>query len=402
MFRDVLNRRILHAAVRAAREHATPLYLFDEGDLRRRARAWLRAEEAAAPAALFYPYKCNRAAPVLDFLAGEGLGAEVTSLSDLRAAALRAPGERIVVQGPAKQAELIDAGLQASALFVADGKEDALAILARCRALSIEPRYLLRLCPSSSSPEQHGFGLPARDLLALARELSGRRAPRPEGLAFHLGTGLASAAPYLRALRETAEVSAALALLGFPVGRLDLGGGFAAETESRLDERGRPHPAGRSPEEMLLSLAREARRRLGPGLRILVEPGRALVSGSFHLVARVVRVKRTRPRATVHLDASRLSHAYFVARGRHPIAAIPRRQAAPSTVALAGPLATGLDLFTPAARLPPLAPGDLVVIGSVGAYNQNAANAWAGPVPPVVVALSTPPGPDFRGDRPSR
>jgi diaminopimelate decarboxylase len=78
-----------------------------------------------------------------------------------------------------------------------------------------------------------------------------------------------------------------------------------------------------------------------------------------------------------------VSHAFFVARGRHPIAAIPRRRAAPRSVALAGPLGVGLDLFTPAAGLAPVAPGDLVVIGSIGAYNQKAASAWAGPVPPL-------------------
>jgi diaminopimelate decarboxylase len=264
---------------------------------------------------------------------------------------------------------------------VADGREDALAVLSRARALGLEPRYLLRLAPSSVSQEQRRFGLEASKLLGLAREISRRRAPPPEGLAFHLGTGIASAAPYLRALREAGEVRAALAPLGIPVRTLDLGGGFAAETESRLDDRGRPLAAGGIPSDRLAGLAREARRRAGPGLRLLFEPGRGLVSGSVHLVCRVVRVKRTRPRATVYLDASRLSHAFFVARGRHPIAAIPRRRGTPRPLALAGPLGVGFDLFAPSATLSPPAPGDLVVIGSVGAYNQIAASAWAGPVP---------------------
>lgn len=386
MLRDVLTGRIRRAAARAAREHGTPFYLFDETELWRQLRSWRHAAEAAAPAAVFYPYKCNRSAPVVDLLAREGLGAEVTSLADLRAAAQRLAGGKIVIQGPAKQAELIDAGLEAGALFVADGREDAFAILSRARALSIEPRYLLLLTPSSASDEQRSFGLPARELLALAREISKRRSPRPEGLAFHLGTGIASPAPYLRALRETASAAEELDRLGIPFGQLDLGGGFAAETESRLDERGHPRTAARGSADLLPALARQARLRIGPDLRILVEPGRALVSGSFHLVARVVRIKQARPRATVYLDASRLSHAYFVARGRHTTAAIARRRGDLRTVALAGPLGVGLDLFTPAARLPPLAPGDLVVIGSVGAYNWNASSGWAGPPPPINLA----------------
>ena len=382
MLREVLNRRILSAAARGARAHGTPFYLFDESELVRQARAWRRAAETVAHADLFYPYKCNRAAPVADLLAREGLGAEVASSSDFEAASRRElSGERIVIQGPSKEADLIDAGLQAGALFVADGREDALAILSRARALGVEPRYLLRLAPSSVSEDQRRFGLAAADLLALAREIRGRRGQRAEGLAFHLGTGIASEAPYLRALREAGEVSAALARLGVPVRTLDLGGGFAARTESRLDERGHPLAAARDPSDRLPDLALEARRRVGSGLRLLFEPGRALASGSIHLVSRVARIKQTRPRPIVYLDASCVSHAFFVARGRHPIAAIPRRRGTRRPVALAGPLGAGLDLFAPAASLTPLAPGDLVVIGSVGAYNQNAASAWAGPVP---------------------
>jgi diaminopimelate decarboxylase len=99
---------------------------------------------------------------------------------------------------------------------------------------------------------------------------------------------------------------------------------------------------------ILPSLARQARRTLGPPMSLLFEPGRAVVSGSFHLVSRVVRVKKERSGTTVFLDASRLSHALFVARGKHPIATIPRRRGPARTMALAGPLGVGLDLFTPA------------------------------------------------------
>ena len=356
----------------------TPFYLFDGAELLRRARAWRRAAAAAAPADVFYPYKCNRAPSVVAVLAREGLGAEVTTRADLRTAIrLRLSGERIVIHGPAKTPELLDAGLAAGALFVADGREDAEALLSRAAALGKTPRYLLRFAPASAAQEQRRFGLPARELLALSRAITRRRAPGPEGLAFHLGTGIPSLVPYLRALTEIGS-------LGIPIGRLDLGGGFAGRSESRLDASGRPRPAGMDPEAILPPLARRARRLFGSGVRIAVEPGRAIVSGSFHLVARVVRVRQARGRATVYLDASRLSHAFFVAMGRHPIAALPVRRGARRTVTLAGPLGVGLDVFTETAWLPPVETGDLIVIGSVGAYNGNAANAWAGPVPPIV------------------
>ncbi|MGH9366847.1 MAG: hypothetical protein ACRD3M_04135 [Thermoanaerobaculia bacterium] len=385
MLRDVLTRRVLAAAARAAKDHATPFYLFDSRELLRQARAWRRAAEAIRSAGVFYPYKCNRVDPVIGLLAREGLGAEVTSLADFRhASRLGLEGERLVVQGPAKSRELLDAGLAAGALFVADGREDALALLDRARALSIRPRYLLRLAPLAADAEQRGFGLPARQMLVLAREISLRGAPAPDGLAFHLGTGISRTDPYLRALEETAKVAGALTKLGIAISLLDLGGGFAARSEYRFDARNRPQAAGKDAGAILPALAGRARRLLGRDVPLLFEPGRALVSGSFHLVARVVRVRAARPRTTVYLDASHLSHALFITRRRHPIAAIPRRRGIGRAVALAGPLGVGLDVFAPSVRLQRLQPGDLVVIGSVGAYNVNAANTWTGPIPPVI------------------
>jgi ornithine decarboxylase len=288
-----------------------------------------------------------------------------------------------VIQGPAKEIALIDEGLACDALFVADGAEDARRILDRARALSKTPAYLLRISAAAARPEQHAFGLPARELVAFARELLAGRRPLPRGLAFHLGTGLASNAPYLAAIAEAAGVARSLAAAGIATSTLDLGGGFAARTESRLDARGRPAGRGKAPGAILPALARAARRRIGPSLEILAEPGRALVSSSLHLVARAVTVKRSGRKRTVFLDASRLSHAFFVRQGRHAIATIPARDGPRRLATLAGPLGVGVDVFA-AERFPPIEPGDLVVIGSVGAYNRNAGNPWAGAAPLVV------------------
>ncbi|HTO77442.1 MAG TPA: hypothetical protein VMQ61_15315 [Thermoanaerobaculia bacterium] len=374
-----LDASVRAAAARAARRRETPFYLFDARELERQIREW----RTAAPGRVFYPYKCNREPRIVRAAARAGLGAEVTTLADFRLARrLGLSGARILVQGPAKTAALLDAGLAAGALFVVDGREDGDALLERARALRRAPRYLLRLAPRSVSREQTAFGLPAPAFGSLARELARRGEPAAEGLAFHLGTGLSSPAPYLEALGEAAAVAKRLAGIGRPVATIDVGGGFAARLESRGKE---PPPPGPRAAEFVSALSRAARRLGLENIRLLFEPGRAIASGAYHLVARVVRMREGRKPA-VYLDASCLSHAPFVPLGRHPIAVLPRRRrpARRRTVVLAGPLGVTSDVFAPAARLPPLAPGDLVVIGSVGAYNGNAANAWAAPVPEVV------------------
>jgi diaminopimelate decarboxylase len=326
---------------------------------------------------------------VVERIAGDGLGAEVTSVEDLSfARRLGLDGTRIVVQGPAKRDRLIDEAIGCDARLVADGREDALAIVERARALGRHPRYLLRIACPQADRSQRPYGLAERALLQLVRELSSKAMPLPEGLAYHLGTGLSSAKPYVGAIRFCAALCPELSRLGLEVSIFDVGGGFAADGESRRDPPGRARPAPPPAGDLLAAIAREARASLGKGVRVLAEPGRALVSDCFHLVSRVLRVKRSSRRADVFMDASRISHAYFVPRGIHQFGLLPARPPSRVRVRLLGPIGVGLDLFSEDAEIGLPEEGDLVVIGSVGAYNLNAANAWSGAIPPVVSCTS--------------
>ena len=360
---------------------ATPFYWFDRGALERSIARWVSAGRLGAT--VFYPYKCNRHSALLDHLA-RSFGAEINIAADLPAAVARGlSGPRLVVQGPAKERGFIDAALAAEATLVADATGDADAIFARGRALGRRPRYLLRLHERDARRGQHAFGMSGAEALRIARNALRRGDPAPNGLAFHLGTGLPNFAPFRRSIRAAASVARALAAAGAPVSVLDAGGGFPCAAESRFDDRGRPHrTAWTDPRAIVRDILTETRRAIGD-VELWVEPGRALVADAFSLVARVVRA---RPRGEVYVDASRMAHAFFAARGRHPIAAIPARRGRPSRLTIAGLLGTDLDVFARDVPLVPPRDGDAIVFGAVGAYNLIAANEWAGPVPPVVEA----------------
>ena len=369
---------LLKAAAALARRARTPFYLFDVATARETARAWRRMATTLG-LEVFYPYKCNRHPRLVDLLVHEGLGAEATSSRDLAAALSgNLPGDRIVFQGPAKERASLDRALSALVLVVADGSEDALALLARARVLGIAPRYLLRFRASSCQPEQRRFGMSGDAIVAFARVLTREHGVAPLGLAFHLGTGISSPLPYRRAIREAGELATRLRALGVEVRVLDLGGGFPAKGESRRDERGRPRRTAPPPGPFLRDLAVRARAAI-PGVGLLAEPGRALAADSFHLVMRVLKVQ---PR-TVYVDASRMSHAFFVPRGRHPFSPIPFRPGARRRE-VAGPLAVGLDVLSASEAIGRPQEGDLLVIRSVGAYNLIASNEWAGERPEVV------------------
>jgi diaminopimelate decarboxylase len=358
----ILRRRLTAAAVRAARGRETPFYLFDRDVARRNLR---RLREAAGPGAeLFYPWKCNRHPELRDLARTEGFGAEVSAADDVAAALRSSDGSRVIYQGPVKPKRCIDRALAAGAWLVADSVEDAEAILERARSRGIAPRYLVRFRPRAAHSAQRSFGLAPARVRALCARFAREGRPGPAGLGFHLGTRMSSPAPFVSAVREAGRLASSLRRHGVTVEVLDVGGGFPAGT-----------PASH------LRAIRAAVRR-APALRaaaLFVEPGRAVAADAFHLVTRVMRVTGRR----VYVDASRMSHAFFAAWAPHEFFPVPRR-AGRGTVAIAGPLPVDIDRFSAREAIGRPREGDLLVIGSVGAYNLIVSNSWAGRVPDVV------------------
>ena len=359
----------------------TPFYLYEPERLAADARRWKDA--AAGRARLFYPYKTNRHPPVLDFLAREGFGAEINIAADLPDALARGlSGDRLLVQGPAKGAELVDRVIAAGGTLVADGPEDLASILVRAREAGRPPRYLIRLRTPEARLGQRAFGFDPEDVAELARRALRSGGP-PRGIAFHLGTGIPSSAPYRASLRTALRTARALREIGAPPAVVDVGGGFSSPAETRFDDRGRTRRAAwTDPEKIVRTLRADAWRSIGE-VELWMEPGRAIVAGAFRLVCTVLRVRGGRE---VFVDASRMAHAFFVARGSHPVTFLPKRRGRPVDLVISGPLGTDLDVLV--RRLRGVAPkeGDTVVFGGVGAYNLIAANEWAGPIPPVVTA----------------
>ena len=358
----------------------TPYYSYDEEAFARAVDRWKSA--ASSGVRVFYPYKCNRHPAVLDFVARQGFGAEINIAADMPEAAARGiAGDRLVVQGPAKTAAFIDGALNAGATLVADGPEDADAIFGRSHALGRTPRYLLRLRSEDARAGQRAFGMDEGEVFPTVDRARRTSLPPPAGLAFHLGTGLGGIAPYRRTIRAVSRLAPSLREAGAPVMILDVGGGFSSAAESRYDDRGRPHRCRwTEPERIVSDLTSDVRRRLGEP-EIWIEPGRALVAAAFHLVSRVIRVREGRE---IFVDASRMAHGFFIARGTHTITAKPARRGQPRTCLIAGPLGTDLDVFVRRIRMVPPREGDLLVFGAVGAYNLIAANGWAGALPPIV------------------
>jgi diaminopimelate decarboxylase len=109
---------------------------------------------------------------------------------------------------------------------------------------------------------------------------------------------------------------------------------------------------------------------------VLLEPGRFLVGSAGAYLARVVDRKSVDGTTVVILDGGvhHLLRPALVGQ-EHRVRAVGRRTGASAArqwpVTVAGPLCSGLDIFTAAAVMPAPEPGDLLAVLDVGAYGYT-------------------------------
>ena len=213
--------------------------------------------------------KAFPSASVLRVLVEEGLGCDVVGAGELRIAlAAGADPAKIVMHGNAKSDDDISAALQARIGYIAvDGPDD----IDRISRLAAEPApVLLRTSPGIDSATHAAlatggaskFGIPAGQVPDAVARLAAEPMTDLRGLHAHIGSQILDLAQF------EAEV-AALARLG-EFGVYDLGGGLGVRYE--------PGDAAPGIADYAEALTAAARRHLGGGIEILVEPGRSMTA----------------------------------------------------------------------------------------------------------------------------
>jgi diaminopimelate decarboxylase len=369
-------------AVALAQEFGTPVYVVAEDDLRARARAFADAICARHPDCdVLFASKAFPCTAVYRVLADEGLACDVASGGEL-ALALRAgfDAERTYMHGNAKSRdELGEALIAGVGHIVLDSADEITRLAAVAAELGVRQDVLLRVTPGVSGDTHHAISTGQADSkfgfsLEQAREaiaaLDGHPWLNLVGLHFHLGSQLFELEPFRAAVR-------AIAALGdFPV--YNLGGGLAA---AYLPDQRPP-----SPEQWVEAIVDTVHAELGPGKRLLLEPGRALVANSTVTLYTVQTVKRN-VSTWVAVDGGMSDNLRPMMYGARYEAVVANRPLAPSDTVchIAGKHCESGDVIVRDAGLPSPAPGDVVATPATGAYGYAMANNYNGvPRPPVV------------------
>lgn len=364
-----------------AERFGTPFYIYDFEVIERQVVA-LR-DVLPSVVELAYAVKANPALAVVAHLGRLGLGADVASGGELETVRRAGIGpERVVMTGPGKRDDELRAAVAAGIRAVT---VESPGELARLEAIAAESGrrqpVLLRAAVSDHARLERvrlvgddgagKFGMDAADLTAAAR--TAVASPYLDLLGLHAfgASNVLDAGALVEHVAATVRAARRLALAAGTTLRLvDAGGGLGIPYE---------------PDEQSLDLI-----RLGSGLaaitqtwaadpllaeaRLLLEPGRFLVGPAGAYVARVVDRKTVDGAAVAILDGG-VHHVLRPALvgQEHRIRAVSGRSQAVANgrvvpVTVAGPLCSGLDVFSQAAIMTPPEVGDLIAILDVGAY----------------------------------
>jgi diaminopimelate decarboxylase len=336
---------------------------------------------------LAFAVKANPNLAVLKILANEGYGADVVSGGELtRAIAAGMKPSDIVFSGVGKTRSELLQGLEAGVgQFNIESEEEGHELAALARRCGLRASCALRVNPDvdarthdkiSTGKRENKFGVPFDRAASIYAALAGLDGISMRGLAVHIGSQLSQLEPLETAFRKLGDLVGDIRKGGCTVTHVDLGGGLGVPYKS--DDKF-PSPAEYG--AMVRRVTKDW------NVSLIFEPGRVIAGNAGVLLTRVIRVKRGSEHPFVVVDAAMNDLARPAMYGAwHDFHAV--EPSGETTVAhIVGPICETGDTFAMDRRCDEMAPGDLAVFRTAGAYGATMASSYnsRGFVPEVLV-----------------
>jgi diaminopimelate decarboxylase len=352
-----------------AARFGTPCYVYSRAALDAAYQSFDQAF-AARPHLICYAVKANPSLAILNLFARMGAGFDIVSGGELKRV-LAAGGDpgKVVFSGVGKSEAEMRLALEAGILcFNVESEPELLRLNEIAGAMGKRAPVSLRVNPNvdpkthpyiSTGLKENKFGVEYERAFDLYLEASRLPHLAVRGIDCHIGSQITEVTPFIDALDRVLELIDRLAGQGIAIEHLDIGGGvgirYKEETPPDLNE-----------------YARRVDERLGGRkLKILLEPGRALVGNAAALITKVEYLKPGSGKNFAIVDAAMndlmrpaLYDAY------HEIVAVRPRDQGARSYEIVGPVCESGDFLGHDRQLA-LEPGDLLAILSAGAYGMS-------------------------------
>ena len=350
-----------------AEQYGTPAYVYSRATIERHWRAF-DAAFAGVDHLVCYAVKANANLAVLNLMARLGSGFDIVSLGELeRVIAAGGDPGKVVFSGVGKRADEIQRALLLGIYcFNVESEAELERINSVAATLGRKAPISLRVNPNvdakthpyiSTGLKENKFGIAierAPEVYARAAEMSHLEVM---GVDCHIGSQLTEISPFVDALERVLNLVDSLVEMGIALTHIDIGGGLGI---CYRDET--PPLPGDYAAPLIDKLA-------GRDLKILLEPGRAIVGNAGVLLTRVEYLKHHEEKNFAIVDAAMndLMRPALYKAWQAIIPVVERANAAGKIYDVVGPVCETGDFLGKERELA-LAQGDLLAVRSAGAY----------------------------------
>lgn len=373
-----LNNSVLHAEqvplTQVAEEFGTPCYVYSKQALTHAFKSF-QAGLNNTDHLICFAVKANPNLAVLNVFAQLGAGFDIVSGGELaRVIAAGGDPKKIVFSGVGKTADEMRAALEAGIFCFNIESASELSRLNKVAgdmgkiapvSLRVNPDVDAKTHPYiSTGLKNNKFGVAFEDAIAVYKEAATMANIAIHGVDCHIGSQITEIAPFIDALDRVLKLVDELEANNIQISHIDVGGGvgityddetppeFTAYTKAILDKLNQKQ------------------------VKLLFEPGRALVGNAGVLLTTVEYIKPTDSKNFAIVDAAMndlmrpaLYDAY------HNIVAATPRKGETTKYEIVGPVCETGD-FLGHDRALNLQEGDLLVVESAGAYAMSMASNY--------------------------
>lgn len=359
------------------KQYGSPLFAFSERKIRDNYRTARRAFETRYPKVQFaWSYKTNYLNAICNIFHQEGSWGEVVSRFEYEKALKNGvPGNKIIFNGPDKTNEDLKLAIKNDSLIHIDHLDELYRLQDIATELKVKPRVAIRVnMDTGVYPmwDRFGFNYETGQAWDAINKIIVTGKLELVGLHTHIGTYMLVPSAYGIAAGKMADLALAIKQkFGKLLQYIDMGGGFASKNTlkgSFLIGADTAPDINEYAEAICTAL-------LYAGFKqdelpfLYLETGRFLIDDAGFLLGSVIANKRLsdgRKATIMDFGVNVLFTSFWY---DHKITPAQEFGSYTEETVLYGPLCMNIDVVRENISLPPLSPGDQVVVHHVGAYD---------------------------------
>jgi diaminopimelate decarboxylase len=289
------------------------------------------------------------------------------------------PAEKIMFSGVGKKAHEMDYALSEGILcFNVESEPELEMLAARAQAMGKVANVSFRINPDvdakthakiSTGKAADKFGIPWKDAPRIYKKAAELDGIKVTGIDMHIGSQIIDLEPFDTAFARLAELIGELRSQGHDIEHVDVGGGLGIP----YHEDNQPPP---NPDDYAAVVKKHVR---DLDAKVIFEPGRLIAGNAGIFVTEVIYIKEGADRVFVIVDGAMndlirptLYDAYHEVR---PVN-VARASSARVTADVVGPVCESGDYLAKGREMSMPRQGDLLALGSAGAYGAVQAGTY--------------------------